>query len=321
MLKDDIIGRMIKGWDDDRSRPSARFGDWPRRAALEIDLIVVGLLALLMIPIVTGTIGPLRIILGLVVLFLLPGYTITSVAFPYRHQLGWLERLAFSFGLSVATTLLVGLGLNYTPWGIRPVPLLVVLLPASLVIMVFALYRRSQLPSAQRFQPSRSLWGFLTSDWWRRQPRRVHVLIVMLVATPVLLLLALSTPAGDAWRQSLPLMPRDAERFTEFYLLDHGGGVRDFERSVVAGTPLTMRLVLINNEFQSMQYRLEVTLDDQLIEVFGPLSLEAAAGWEQTFTFRPTSVGPNRRLEFRLFRDETQSPQQVLHRWIDVLEP
>jgi uncharacterized membrane protein len=39
--------------------------------------------------------------------------------FPKREKMGGIERIALSFGMSLAVVPLLGLILNYTPWGIR----------------------------------------------------------------------------------------------------------------------------------------------------------------------------------------------------------
>jgi uncharacterized membrane protein len=52
----------------------------------------------------------------------LPGYALTQLLFPKVSEMDSLERLALNIGLSVALVPLIGLVLNYTPWGIRLIP-------------------------------------------------------------------------------------------------------------------------------------------------------------------------------------------------------
>ena len=54
------------------------------------------------------------------VLFL-PGFTLIKTLFPTR-EIDNIERTALSIGMSLALVPLVGLLLNYTPWGIRLTP-------------------------------------------------------------------------------------------------------------------------------------------------------------------------------------------------------
>ena len=67
----------------------------------------------------------LRIALGILFVFFLPGFTFIKVLFPKgvplktaSENLDKIELVALSLGLSLALTPIVGLILNYTPWGI-----------------------------------------------------------------------------------------------------------------------------------------------------------------------------------------------------------
>lgn len=61
----------------------------------------------------------LRYALGALLVLFLPGYSLVEALYPRGDELSPLERLALSIGLSLALEPLLGLILNYTPWGIR----------------------------------------------------------------------------------------------------------------------------------------------------------------------------------------------------------
>jgi len=84
-----------------------------------MDLLGIIALCLLLIPLVLLTSGPVRIALGLALVLFFPGYALVAALFPRRRDLELVERIALSFGGSLAIVPLIGLGLNYTPWGIR----------------------------------------------------------------------------------------------------------------------------------------------------------------------------------------------------------
>lgn len=63
-----------------------------------------------------------RYVLGSLFVLYLPGYTLIEALYPRAEDLKPLERLALSLGLSLAVVPLMGLLLNYTPWGIRLAP-------------------------------------------------------------------------------------------------------------------------------------------------------------------------------------------------------
>lgn len=66
-----------------------------------------------------------RYVLGGVFVLFLPGFMLISALYPRGGELDGLEKLALSIGLSLAVVPLVGLMLNYTPWGIRLEPIMV----------------------------------------------------------------------------------------------------------------------------------------------------------------------------------------------------
>ena len=64
----------------------------------------------------------LRIIVGIPFLLFIPGYTLLSAIFTKKEGMSGIERVALSFGLSITVVPIIGLVLNYTPWGIRLYP-------------------------------------------------------------------------------------------------------------------------------------------------------------------------------------------------------
>ena len=87
----------------------------------------------------------IRYILGSIFVLWLPGYTLIKALFPTKHELDTIERLALSIGLSLAIVPIVGLLLNYTPWGIRLTPVTLSLLALITCFATAALIREHQL--------------------------------------------------------------------------------------------------------------------------------------------------------------------------------
>jgi uncharacterized membrane protein len=84
----------------------------------------------------------LRYVLGSLFVLFLPGYSLVEALYPKREELSSLERLALSIGLSLALVPLVGLILNYTPWGIRLDPIVTSLSLLTISLMLLASYRK-----------------------------------------------------------------------------------------------------------------------------------------------------------------------------------
>ena len=118
------------------------------------DLAFVILLTLLCIPFVLIpplNESPVRILLGLPLVLFLPGYSLIAVLFPGKDDLDGIERVALSFGLSIAVVPLLGLALNYTPFCIRLSPVLFVLSIFTVSLAISAGVRRSMIPEKDRF--------------------------------------------------------------------------------------------------------------------------------------------------------------------------
>jgi len=84
----------------------------------------------------------LRWIAGSIFVLFLPGYVTVQALFPFSRDLDDVERFALSVGLSLAITPLIGLMLNYLPWGIRLEPIVFSLCLYSLATGLIGTWRR-----------------------------------------------------------------------------------------------------------------------------------------------------------------------------------
>lgn len=84
----------------------------------------------------------LRYTMGAVYILYIPGYTLIEALYPKKTELERLERFALSIGLSLALVPLVGLILNYTPWGIRLDPIFATLILLTTALGSIGVYRK-----------------------------------------------------------------------------------------------------------------------------------------------------------------------------------
>lgn len=112
---------------------------------ITVSLAVATAIAVFTIPENAYPIVYMRYVLGSIFVLWLPGYVLIKMLFPSRKDLDSIERIALSIGLSLALVPLVGLLLNYTPWGIRLTPITLSLLALTLIFAVTALIREYQL--------------------------------------------------------------------------------------------------------------------------------------------------------------------------------
>lgn len=78
----------------------------------------------------------------------LPGYALIKTLFPTK-ELDQIERIALSIGLSLAIVPMIGLLLNYTPWGIRLAPVTLILSALTITLATAAVIREFQAKCSQ----------------------------------------------------------------------------------------------------------------------------------------------------------------------------
>src|SRR2546427_7088606 len=83
--------------------------------------------------------------LSILLVLFVPGYVLVAALFPKNTEIDWIERIALSFGLSVAVVPLLGLLLNFTPWGIRFAPIIATIAAFTILVGLTAWWRRMRL--------------------------------------------------------------------------------------------------------------------------------------------------------------------------------
>jgi hypothetical protein len=97
--------------------------------------------SLALITVTSGVALYLRYVFGSILVLFLPGYALIEALYPKR-ELDELTRFALSIGLSLALVSLTGLVLNYTPFGIRLVPVAFSLAVLTVALLVVAVRRK-----------------------------------------------------------------------------------------------------------------------------------------------------------------------------------
>uniref|UniRef100_UPI0025805B18 DUF1616 domain-containing protein n=1 Tax=Candidatus Borrarchaeum sp. TaxID=2846742 RepID=UPI0025805B18 len=105
-----------------------------------IGLVVATIPAALFIP-ADHPLVAIRWVLGIIFVLFLSGYALTSALFPTGEEIDGIEKIALSFGLSLAVAVFDGLALNFL-WAIQLIPLLVTLSIFTLVMWIIYLFRK-----------------------------------------------------------------------------------------------------------------------------------------------------------------------------------
>ena len=277
------------------------------RIRVKNELIPLNLLvAVLIMTIILLPSSVLRIILGLPFLLFFPGYTLMAALFTKKEGIGSLERVALSFVMSVAVVPLIGLILNYTPWGIRLEPVLYSVASFIFITSGIAWLRRRRVtaeePFGIEFQMRVPSWG---GGVWDR------VLSIILALTVLGVLGTLGYIIAT---------PKVGESFTEFYLLGLSGKATDYPEELVMGEEGEVMVGIINREHEPVTYRVEVVIDGAKNGEVGPVILDHNGRWEGIISFTPERAGDNQKVEFLLFRQDRSEVYQKLHLWVDVIE-
>jgi len=267
---------------------------------------IVGLSFLLVLTVYLLPFPALRIILGGPFVLFFPGYTMVAALFPGRDDLEGLERLGLSLGLSIAILPLMGLVLNYTPWGITMLSTLLSAISFIVGSSAIAYYRRGRLPLEQRY----ALRLELDVAGWRSGGLLDRSLTVAL---------AVSIFAALGTFLFVLAKPEVGERFTEFYLLGPWGEAEGYPTYVLVGQPIRLIVGVINREHEDIQYRLEKDVDGQNAEQLAEIQLAHDETWEEPFAFSLQQPGEDEKVSFLLYKEGQEEPYRSLHLWISVL--
>ena len=299
---------------------------------------------------------PLRVVFGLPFVLFLPGYALVAALFPEAGDgpaneeaketeagdgdgrdggIDGIERVALSFGLSIAVVPLVGLVLNFTPFGIRLVPVLVSVSLVTAGGAVVAARRRQLLLAEERFRvPYQEWYAGARAELFEPDSGTDAALNVLLVVS---VLLAVSSVAYAV------AVPQQGESFTEFYLLtedEDGELVADgYPTTFTVGDTRPVVVGVTNQEHEPVDYTVVVQLQD--VRLTGPNGTEVVvdgateldrysvaladnATEQRVVDVRPTTTGQRLRLALLLYRGEpptdpsVESAYRETHLWVNV---
>jgi len=254
----------------------------------------------------------IRTVLGLPMVLFFPGYALIAALFPKKDDLDGIERTALSFGLSIAVVPLLGLALNYTPWGIRLVPVLVTISIFTLVMCLVAIIRRTKLPEGDVFVvPFTTILQSLREEIFSKPGSRVDriltvILVISIIAAVVMVVYVIVTP-------------KQGEKFTEFYILGPGGMADDYPTHFVLGESGTVIVGVVNHEYRVVNFSLMLKLDNETLQGPEPIMLAHNETWEQEVTFAPDKAGYDMKLQFLIYKEDNYTvPYRDLHLWVNV---
>ncbi len=285
------------------------------------------------LPVVNGTF--LRVIFGVPVILFIPGYALIAALFPRASDIDGIERVALSFGLSIAVVPLIGLALNYTPWGIRLDPIVTALVIFTICMCLAAQYRRACVPEGERFSvPVDAIRGSIVSEFFPKDATRTDRIL------SIVLLIAII--AAVATTVFVIVVPKEGEKFTEFFILGEGKKAADYPSLILTGENATVYIGIGNHEYRPVTYTVETwaqTMDfnektntsvlramDRIDRFTVPVAHNETVISPYTFTMKKTGYN---RVQFLLFNgtapgdnikgmDRVNASYRDLHLWVTV---
>nr|WP_277552416.1 DUF1616 domain-containing protein [Halobaculum sp. YSMS11] len=321
-----------------------------RELPADLAVVIVAVLATagsVFIPGVNQT--PLRVVFGLAFVLFVPGYALISALFPEAGELpeedadtdsgerapagiDGIERVALSFGTSIAIVPLIGLVLNFTPFGIRLAPIVISVGGITLLFVAVAAQRRRALPASEQFQVPYETWLADARVELLEPDTRTDAALNVLLAVSVIIAVS---AVGYA-----VAVPQQGESFTEFYLLTEGDDgelvADDYPTEYTRGETGSLVVGVTNQEHESAQYTVLVQL--QRVEVANnsttvleesrlnrwQVQLAHNETWRLQHSVTPEMSGDRLRLAYLLYKGSPPAEPTVdnayreLHLWINV---
>ena len=278
--------------------------------------------------------SPVRVLLILPMILFWPGYCLIASLFPRESDIDLLERVALSFGLSIAVVPLIGLGLNFTPWGIRLEPVVVSLTLFTLAMIFIAHYRRALLPPGERFripfaESADTIRDAVFSHSGSRVDRILNVILILAILTAILTTVYVIA------------VPKQGERFTEFYILGENQKAADYPDRISVGETYPLYIGVGNHEYRTVGYTIEtwgLVMEPDSTNTSRILAMDPLWQHPLTLAHNETTLVPYdlsltqegyNRVEFLLFNETVPDPSvngmdrinasyRDLHLWVTV---
>jgi uncharacterized membrane protein len=293
------------------------------------------------------------VLFGIPFVLFVPGYALVAALFPETdsrsnedeietevaertsnwraRRIDGFERLVLSFGTSIAVVPLVALVLNFTPFGVRPGPVLFSIGGVTIVFAVVGTIRRRRLPLEERF--------FVPYRRWLKNARSVafgpgaRSDRIATIAVALAVMLTLGSVAYTA------AVPRGGETFTELYLLteDEDGDLvaAGYPTELTPGERERLYVGIENRERRPLNYTVVVALQqvqpsNGSVRVTNERELHRfetrlthGESWRRRHAVVPQITGDRLRLTYLLYRGEPPADSTVrnayreVHIWIN----
>ncbi len=264
------------------------------RTYLDLFCLAIGAVLAILISLGLPEASPFRIPSGLLLSLVLPGYAVTTAAFPGR-SFSRGERVLFTFGLSLAIAVLSGIALNWSPWRLNTASFTLFLGGVTLLACSVALVRRIRLAPWEQVADLAALENNFS------QPLRFSPMqwltfgaagLIAFVAVATAVVEAQRNPASDVLQ--LWMVPTQAD----------------------SAPKNTVRVGVRNFEYANADYRLQLMRGGYVVQEWPEVKVEQGSTWEVTVTLKSDwpGVGP---VEAVLYQTEQpREPFRKVSYWL-----
>ena len=233
----------------------------------------------------------IRVTLGVPFVIFFPGYGLISALWPEKKQeIDSLEKTGLSIGLSIAIVSLMGLGLNYTSFGLELQPLLAILFLFNASLVIVSVFRRRKSDNAYVFKIKiEKLLPDKNEKIWFYSLFILTILVICLVIYTAFI----SKPTTE---------------FTAIYILDSKGGTHDYPKLLNENENATVIVGVHNREHKTVTYTIVAEINKNATLIFVDdwdttfiltnstayalnITLEDGQTWEKEFNFTIAEKG------------------------------
>jgi len=218
-----------------------------------IDLLVIGIwlgAGIWAVSLSEPDLLPLRYVLTLPLMFIIPGYAAIAALFPKKNDMRLLEKILLSIGFSIAIVSLIGLGLNFTPWEIRLDPIIISVTLFTFSMLIVAMFRRFSLPAEERFKvpfhaPGTTIRPGTVVQKEKKIDRFLGAVLILVIVVAIITLF------------SVIVFPQEGEQFTEFFILSENQTLGNYPDHIIVGQAYPMYVGIGDHESGDTHYTVE----------------------------------------------------------------
>jgi len=241
------------------------------------------------------------IILSVPFLLFSPGYSLMLALFPDKRNFDGMRRAVLSLAISTALVALVGLILNYTPWGISNKSILFTMFGLILIFSFTAWIRERRLPLAERFRFDFSLDLPMKNLFDKGLYLLLGVVIVCAIGAFIYLI---ATSPGE-------------EAYTEFYFLN-ADDQNNNQQAFKEGETSQIMVGIYNQNKELLSFGITINIEGIKNNDLTDLNLAYKETLEIPVDFTPVSSGNSQKVEFVLYDMESNQVLQTIFLMINV---